>query len=146
MSTPLPNALYQIELIRRKLDRLSEALTVHDPDVHRTLRWSPAVDILEDADGMVIKIELPGVHQDEIDLTVSDTSLIIRGERRSNDNEPDKHYHKRERRAGRFERLIPLSVAVDSARVKATYKKGLLVVHLPKRPAQELIKVPITNA
>lgn len=96
--------------------------------------WMPPVDIYETANHeVVLKAELPGLKRDDIDLTVENNTLTIRGERRKDETVSEDRYHRIERSVGPFLRSFTLPATVDAARVRAEYRDGVLTVTLPAR-------------
>ncbi|MFQ5876776.1 MAG: Hsp20/alpha crystallin family protein [Acidobacteriota bacterium] len=96
-------------------------------------RWAPAVDIFETAGSIVMRADLPGVSQDDIEVRVDDNTLVIRGERPiPADVKPD-DYHRSERPFGAFLRSFTLPLNVDQGAIRAIHKNGVLEVVLPKR-------------
>jgi HSP20 family protein len=94
--------------------------------------WSPAVDMYETKDELVMKAELPGLTEKDIHLSITGDMLTLRGERVWNHDEKNENYHRGERWYGKFERTMPLPVAVQADKVKANYRDGVLTVTLPK--------------
>lgn len=92
----------------------------------------PAVDMVDEKDEIVVKADLPGLDQKDIEVTVQDGTLTIRGERKEEKEEKKEDYYYAERTYGAFMRSLPLPKGVDADKVKATFKKGVLEVHLPK--------------
>ncbi len=101
-----------------------EALAVAD--------WSPLVDITEDEKEFLLKAELPGVKREEVKLTVEDGVLTLTGERRFEQEEKEKRYHRIERAYGSFMRSFTLPEGTPADKVAAEFKDGVLLVHLPK--------------
>jgi HSP20 family protein len=96
--------------------------------------WLPAVDIYETGEKeIVLKAELPGLKREDIDLTVENNTLTIRGNRRRDDGIADAQYHRSERVYGTCSRSFTLPNTVDASRVKAEYRDGVLTVRLPFR-------------
>lgn len=96
--------------------------------------WMPAVDIYETADKeIVLKAELPGLRREDIDLTVENHTLTIRGERKPDEEAANAQFHRSERMFGACSRSFTLPNTVDAARVKAEYRDGVLTVRLPRR-------------
>jgi HSP20 family protein len=96
--------------------------------------WQPAVDIYEtDAREIVLRAELPGIRREDIDLTVENNTLTLRGERRRDPDVPDERYHRIERAYGPFSRSFTLPNTADPGRVRAEYRDGVLTVTLPVR-------------
>ena len=96
--------------------------------------WSPPVDILEIENEVVLKIDLPEVSQNEIDIRVEENTLIIQGERRFIKDTPDAHYIQIERPYGTFRRTFSVPRTIDHEGIKASYKDGVLRVILPRKP------------
>lgn len=106
----------------------------YDDDMLSRGDWIPPVDIFEnDNHEIVIKAELPGLKREEIDLRVENNTLTLRGERRRENEVKEDHYHRVERSYGAFTRSFSLPASVDSGRVKADYRDGVLTVLLPLR-------------
>jgi HSP20 family protein len=95
--------------------------------------WSPPVDILERESEVVLKIDLPEVSQNEIDLRVEENTLIIQGERRFIKDTPDENYIQIERPYGTFRRTFSIPRTIDHEGIKASYKDGVLRVILPRK-------------
>jgi HSP20 family protein len=98
---------------------------------------APKIDVAEGKDAIEVTAELPGVDEKDIDLTLSDGALIIRGEKKSERDETDKdrNWHVIERSYGSFSRTVPLPYEPDASKVEAKFEKGVLRVRLPK-PAE----------
>jgi HSP20 family protein len=96
--------------------------------------WVPPVDIYQTGDHeVVIKAELPDMTREQIDLTVENGTLTIKGEKKFPEEVKEEHLRRVERRYGTFSRAFSLPRAVDTARVAAEYKNGVLTVRLPLR-------------
>lgn len=93
---------------------------------------SPAVDVFDDKDSLVVKAELPGLKKEEINLSLHEGVLTLSGERKSEQKSGEGQTFRSERTFGKFERSITLPAAVDSSKVTASYKDGVLTVALPK--------------
>jgi HSP20 family protein len=99
--------------------------------------WIPAVDMYETKDDLVLQVEVPGVREKDVAVSITGDLLSIRGERRFSEEEArDRKLLHVERVYGQFERLIQLPLAVQADKVKATYREGVLEIKLPK--AEEL--------
>jgi HSP20 family protein len=102
---------------------------------------SPRVDETEDEKAYHIEVELPGMDQSDVDVSYSDGLLTISGEKKQEKEEKDKDYYRKERSFGSFRRVLPIPVAVDEAKIQASFKKGVLSIELPKsREAQKKVK------
>jgi HSP20 family protein len=107
--------------------------------------WAPAVDIYEQDGNIVLKAELPGVDPKDVDVRVENNILTLRGERKLDHEVKKENYHRVERAYGAFTRSFTLPNVVDTEKIKAEYKDGLLRMTLPKkeeaRPKQISINV-----
>ena len=95
--------------------------------------WAPAVDIQETKDSFVLKAELPGMKQEDIQITIMENTLTLKGERRRENEVRNGGYTRVERAYGTFQRALALPSVVDADKVKATYKEGVLEIELPKK-------------
>jgi HSP20 family protein len=98
--------------------------------------WSPAVDMHETKDNLVLRLEVPGVREKDVSVSITGDLLSVKGERRWDDEAKDQKFLHVERLYGQFERLVQLPMAVQADKVKASYRDGVLEVTLPK--AEEL--------
>jgi HSP20 family protein len=107
--------------------------------------WSPALDVFDDKDNFVVKVELPGMKKEEIDLTLHDGVLTISGERKHEREAKEGGTFRSERYFGKFQRSVTLPAAVDANKVNASYKDGILTVELAKaeeaKPKQIAVSV-----
>jgi HSP20 family protein len=107
--------------------------------------WTPAVDIYEQNGNIVLKAELPGIDPKDVDVKVENNILTLRGERKLDNEVKRENYHRVERAYGTFTRSFTLPNVVDTEKIKAEYKDGLLRMTLPKkdeaRPKQISINV-----
>lgn len=95
--------------------------------------WAPAVDIYETDGAMVLKAELPDLRREDIDVNVENNTLTLRGERRFDEQVKQEQFHRIERAYGAFVRQFTLPSTVDSTRIAAEYKNGVLTITLPLR-------------
>lgn len=92
----------------------------------------PKIDVSEGKDAIDVKAELPGVEEKDIDITLVDDVLTIRGEKKDERSDKDKDWHMVERSYGAFSRTIQLPAEPDSTKVEAKFSNGVLHIHLPK--------------
>ena len=107
--------------------------------------WVPAFDVSESDKELIIKAEIPGMDKKDINITVSDGMLTIKGEKKHEKKEENEHYHRVERRYGAFSRTGRLPREVKAAKVDATYKDGVLSIKLPKSEAAKPKKIEVKN-
>ena len=116
----------------RQIDRLFED-SVGRGQAGRT-EWTPAVDIFETENhDLVIKAELPGMTREDIDVTVENGTLVLKGQKKFDEAVKEEHYRRIERNYGQFYRTFTLPNTVDASKVSADYKNGILTVKLPFR-------------
>ncbi len=115
---------------------------VPDQDLS-TGEWRPNVDIYEAPDKIVLKADLPGVIQGDIELKIENNTLMIRGERHMDKETKQENYHRIERAYGAFSRSFTLPDTIDVDKVKAEQKNGILEVVLPKREETKPKKIEI---
>jgi len=97
--------------------------------------WAPAMNMYETKDELVVSLELPGVKEKELRVSITNDVLTVKGERSQQQEVKDENYHRLERWFGKFERNIPLPTAVQTDKVQATYRDGVLEIKLPKAEA-----------
>lgn len=105
--------------------------------------WSPAVDIAETEEALVLKADLPDVKLEDIEVRVENETLTLKGERRFEKEEKSKGYHRIERSFGTFMRSFSVPPSVEADKVAADYKNGVLTVTLPKKEAAKPRQVKV---
>jgi HSP20 family protein len=108
--------------------------------------WAPVVDIYEKGDDLVICAEIPGLEQDDVEISIENSTLLLRGERKRKTEFEDKDAHRLERKFGSFTRSFTLPKTVDSNRISASYKDGVLELTLPKVAQAKPRKIEIKAA
>jgi len=130
--------------LKEEMDRLFDRFGAPRwPEVFGAGEWSPSLDVSETKDALVVKLEVPGLDPADITLELQENILTIKGEKKQEKEEKDERYHRVERTYGTFARSVRLPVAVDGARVVATFKNGLLSVTLAKTAAAKANPIPI---
>jgi HSP20 family protein len=116
-----------------EFDRLfDDMLTVRERVMDRPLTWDLPIDVIEDDDAYTVKASVPGIDVDDIEITMNDSVLTIKGEVKEDKEVDDGRYHLRERRVGHFSRSVTLPAAIDANAVEATYENGVLLLNVPK--------------
>ncbi|MBW2604422.1 MAG: Hsp20/alpha crystallin family protein [Deltaproteobacteria bacterium] len=110
---------------------------VRDDSRLSTWNWNPAIDIYDNDKNIVIKAELPGIDKKDIVIDVKDGLLTLKGERSFDNEVKEKKYYCRERTFGKFERVFRLPAKVDSEKISAHYKDGILKIDIPKSEEQK---------
>lgn len=110
--------------------------------------FTPRVDVSETDKEIKISAELPGIEEKDIDVSLTHDTLTIKGEKKTETEEKEKDYYRMERSYGSFTRSVPLPVEVDTNKVEATFKKGVLEITLPKtaKALQETKKVAVKSS
>ena len=116
--------------------RLAHALGLHarqqDNDRAMTTAWAPALDISERKDAYLVTVEVPGVEPEDLDITMEDGLLTIKGERQFTSESSEQQFHRVERRYGAFRRSITLPAQVQADHIEATFDNGVLQIVVPK--------------
>ena len=102
-------------------------------DVAGSGSWSPALDIVELPEEVLVRVEVPGIDPENVEISVNGDVLEIRGEREREETSEDAKWYRYERRAGSFRRALQLPVAIDAERIEAEASNGLLTIRLPKQ-------------
>jgi HSP20 family protein len=120
------------ERMRREMDRLWDSFFETGPRAGEAGEWIPSLDMAETKNELIIKAEVPGIDPKDIDISLSDGLLTIKGEKKQEREEKEEDYHLTERTFGTFARAIQLPTEVQSDKIEATYKDGVLRITLPK--------------
>jgi HSP20 family protein len=109
--------------------------------------WTPAVEVIQRDDNLIVRAELPGLSPQDVRVEVTDDGLIIEGERREEREENDQGVYRREINYGRFYRMVPLPDGVDADQVRAQFNNGVLEVIVPVPQAQQRRReIPVGTA
>ena len=125
----------EINAVQERMNRLlGDVYRAADDDVMRRGAWAPPVDIYDSGNHeLVIKAELPDMSKDDIEITVENNTLTLRGEKKMDSAMKDECCHRIERTYGSFSRTFSLPTTVDTSKVSADYKNGVLTIKLPVR-------------
>ena len=130
--------------LRREMDRLFERF--FEPEWREQTGlgdWVPSLDVSETKENVVVKMEVPGIDAKDINVSLQENVLTVKGEKKQEKEDKDERYHRVERSYGAFMRTVRLPVAVDGSKVAAGFKAGLLTVTLPKAPAARDTTIPV---
>jgi HSP20 family protein len=140
------NPMGEIDSMRQMMDRLFED-SFMGPQMRRDRpgRWDLALDVAENEDHFIVKASVPGVAPEDLDITLADNVLTIRGEMADDHELSRDRYHLRERRFGKFTRSVTLPTAVDSEDVSATCENGILALQIPKSEEVKPRRIAVGN-
>ncbi len=137
----------ELTSLRESMERLFDDLfTTRRPG--RALApalWEPAVELFETEGDVVFRAEMPGIDPKQVDVTVMEDTLTVKGEARTEQEQKGRNYYRRELRYGSFERAVGLPTSVQADQAKATFRHGILEVRIPKaeRGRTKSIKVEV---
>jgi len=141
----------EVGTLRRAVDRLFDDVMLVGrpartaPNGLPAAAWEPAVEMFETGDEVVVRAEMPNVDPANVDVTVTNDAITIKGTVRQEEDKKDRSYYRRELRYGAYVRTLPLPAEVKGNESKATYKDGVLEVKIPKseraKPASVKVQV-----
>jgi HSP20 family protein len=128
--------------LRNEIDTLFDRF-VERPLSTLTGQLLPPIDICETDTEIIVKMEVPGMEEEDLDVSITNDILTVRGEKKKEREESGKTYHIVERTFGTFTRSVTLPVAVRVEMIRASYKKGVLEINLPKKELSQAKKIEI---
>lgn len=138
---PTRNIMWrEMDRMQRDMSRLFEDFY---PIYNRNAPSFPAMNLWADEESALITAELPGLEAKDFDLNILEDTLTISGERQSNQLPENANYHRQERSAGEFSRSLKLPYTVDTEKVKASFKEGVLEISLPRSEADRPKKIKV---
>ncbi|MEW5805068.1 MAG: Hsp20/alpha crystallin family protein [bacterium] len=138
LSSMFPPLREQMERMSRMVDEFFGPM-----EGMRSAMWSPSLDITETEDKVTATVELPGIRPEDMDISISDNILTIRGEKREERKAEEGYAYCCERQYGEFRRSVELPSSVNSERVNATYRNGILTIEMPKSEEMKRKKISI---
>jgi HSP20 family protein len=124
----------ELASMQDRMARLFGDVYLRDEDTGFRGNWTPAVDIFETENhDLVLKAEVPGMNREDIEVTVENGTLVLKGQKKFDETIKEEHYRRIERSYGQFFRSFTLPNTVDASKVSADYKNGILTVKLPFR-------------
>jgi len=141
------NPFKEMEALQNQLHHYFDAAPAcrhADGEGAATQQWAPLVDIVEDEQEYLLKVDLPEVNKEDISVSVEKGVLTIKGERKFEKEEKEKKYHRIERSYGAFTRRFTLPEDAEASQVKAEFKNGVLLVHLHKAEASKPKQIDVT--
>jgi len=138
---PFDNLSY----LRRDMDRLWDRFFGEDLGLMRWREgWTPALDVSETKNDLIVKTEIAGVDPKDVNISVTGDMLTVKGEKKQEKEEKEEGYHLMERSYGSFSRSVRLPMEVDQDKVKASCKKGVLKITLPKSEKTKAKEVKVS--
>jgi len=134
----------ELERMSRQMDRLSQGLMGRPGLAWRTAKVFPAINLTEDADSYYVRAELPGIKADALDIQAVGRNLTISGERTIASEGENVKYHRREREAGKFSRIIGLPGDINTDKVDAKLANGMLTVAIAKADAAKPKQITVS--
>lgn len=143
----VPWRRYRTPLARPRRDLFSWFLEDFDLQDFGTgeREWMPPFDVSETEGEIIVKAEIPGMNVEDIDITLTDGLLTIKGERKREKEDKQENYHRIERQFGTFSRSLNLGLKVEAEGIDAGYKDGVLTVTLPKAEEDKPKKIEVKN-
>lgn len=131
--------------LRSFIDRYFEEPFFAAPQLwsQRSTNYSLPLDVIEEDGQYIVKASVPGVNPEDVEITLTDNVLTIKGEMKQEDERNESNYHVRERRSGSFMRQVALPTTVNADKVEATNENGVLTLHLPKSEAAKPKKISV---
>ncbi|HZO60504.1 MAG TPA: Hsp20/alpha crystallin family protein [Solirubrobacterales bacterium] len=109
-------------------------------------RWAPAVDLVEREDSLLLRADLPGLSEDDVQIEVRDNILTISGERKAEHEDKQNGYYRVERSFGRFSRSLQLPSGVEASAIQASFDRGVLEVTIPKPEERKPRRIEINGS
>jgi HSP20 family protein len=138
--------LMRPEPLAADFDRLFNTLFDRSTQSAAAQRWVPAMDLVEHDDHFLLRADLPGLSQDDVNLEFHDGSLTVSGERKAEHSQRERGYYRLERQFGSFSRTLTLPDGIDAEQVKASFERGVLEVWIPKPEQRKPRRIPIGAA
>jgi len=146
---PFRSPLADVAVLQNRLNSIFSDFARPD-DTQESLsagNFVPAVDVYEDEHKLVLKLEVPGIKQEDLDVRLENQTLTVKGQRKFESEEKEENFHRIERRFGSFSRSFTLPVSIDTASIAAKYENGVLAIQLAKKEAAKpkQVKIEIGN-
>lgn len=129
--------------LRNDMDRLLEDFWKRPWRESLSGEMEPAVEVSDSKKSVVVKVQVPGVAKENIQVNVTDDALTIKGEIKEEEKKEEKNYYRREIRYGSFSRTIPLPTTVEAEKAAAKLKNGVLKIEIPKSKESKVKEIPI---
>ena len=136
----------EVASLQNRVNSLFRDFNAETGDPVSTASFVPPVDVYEDEKKVVLKLEVPGIEEKDLDVSVENHTLTVKGERKFEKEEKETNFHRIERRYGSFYRAFTLPQTVDTENVKASYTAGVLKLELVKKPEAQPKQIKVNIA
>jgi len=134
----------ELALLRNRMDRVINRMSDAFEETPATFaRWAPNTDVIETKDALIVRAELPGLTEKDINVTMENGILTISGERKVEEETKDKTFHRVERAFGKFDRTLTLPNNIDADKIRAIFNDGLLELTIPKKEEAKPKKIAL---
>jgi HSP20 family protein len=144
---PFRSPLEGVAILQNRLNSIFNDFASSNGELHHESlsagKFIPPVDIYEDADRLVLKLEVPGIPQKDLEINLENQTLTIKGERKLVEDEKEENFHRIERRYGSFVRSFTLPATIETDSAQANYENGVLSITLQKKEAAKPKQLPI---
>ena len=134
----------EVVALQNRMNSLFGNLSNETESPLTTANFVPAVDVYEDNEKVVLKLEVPGIEENDLDVRVENHTLTVKGERKFEKEEKEENFHRIERRYGSFYRAFTLPTTVDTENVGASYNAGVLKLELKKQPEAQPKQIKVS--
>ncbi len=136
----------EVVALQNRMNSLFGNLNNESENPLTTASFVPAVDVYEDEKKVVLKLEVPGIEEKDLDVSVENNTLTVKGERKFEKEEKEENFHRIERRYGSFYRAFSLPTTVDTENIAAKYDAGVLKLELTKKPEAQPKQIKVNVA
>ncbi len=136
----------EVVALQNRMNSLFGNLNNETENPLTTASFVPAVDVYEDEKKVVLKLEVPGIEEKDLDVSVENHTLTVKGERKFEKEEKEENFHRIERRYGSFYRAFSLPSTVDTENIAAKYEAGVLKLELKKKPEAQPKQIKVNIA
>jgi HSP20 family protein len=140
------NPVREVVVLQSRLNPLFGGLSTETENPVTPASFTPAVDVYEDDKKVVLKLDVPGLEEKDLDVNVEKNTLTVKGERKFQNEEKEENFHRIERRYGSFYRAFTLPTTVDTETVDASYNAGVLKIELTKKPEAQPKQIKVNVA
>lgn len=140
------NPVREVVVLQSRLNPLFGGMSTETENPQVPAGFTPAVDVYEDEKKVVLKLEVPGIEEKDLDVSIEKNILTVKGERKFENEEKEENFHRIERRYGSFYRAFTLPTTVDSENVAASYNAGVLKLELTKKPEAQPKQIKVNVA